>query len=69
MQPVPVTTNVVSSNPADDEVYSIQHYVTQLLVVGQWFSADTPSVSCSNKTDRHDISEILLRAALKHHDP
>ena len=26
MQSVPITTNVVTSNPADDEVYSIQHY-------------------------------------------
>jgi hypothetical protein len=27
MQSVPVTSNVVSSNPAHDQVYSIQHYV------------------------------------------
>jgi hypothetical protein len=27
MQSVPITTKVVSFNPADDEVYSIQHYV------------------------------------------
>jgi len=27
MQLVPVTTEVVSSNPAHTEVYSIQHYV------------------------------------------
>ena len=27
MQPVPITTNVVSSNPAHGELYSIQHYV------------------------------------------
>jgi hypothetical protein len=26
MQSVPITTNVVSSNPAHGEVYSIQHY-------------------------------------------
>ena len=29
----------------------------------QWFSADTP-VSSTNKTDRHDITEILLKVAL-----
>ena len=27
MQSVPITTNVVSSNPVYGEVYSIQHYV------------------------------------------
>jgi hypothetical protein len=35
MQSVPITTNVVSSNPVYDEVYTIQHYVIkvcQLLV-------------------------------------
>ena len=31
MLPVPITTNVVSSNPAHDEVYSIQHYVIKLV--------------------------------------
>jgi hypothetical protein len=31
MQSVPVTTNVVSSNPAHGEVYSIQHYVIQFV--------------------------------------
>jgi len=32
MQSMPITTNVVSSNPAHDEVYSIQHYVISLSV-------------------------------------
>jgi hypothetical protein len=32
-------------------------------VVGQLFSPDTP-VSSTNKTDRHDITEILLKVAL-----
>ena len=31
--------------------------------MGQWFSPDTP-VSSTNKTDHHDISEILLKVAL-----
>ena len=30
---------------------------------GQWFSPDTP-VSFTNKTDRHDIAEILLKVTL-----
>ena len=31
VQSVPITTNVVSSNPADGEVYSIQHYVIKFV--------------------------------------
>ena len=50
----------VSSNLVHGEVYSIQHYV---ITVCQWFSPGTP-VSSSNKTDRHDITEILLKVAL-----
>ena len=30
---------------------------------GQWFSPGTP-VSSTNKTDHHDIAEILLKVAL-----
>ena len=37
--------------------------VRQLLVTGRWFSSAT-SVSSSNKTDRHDLTEILLKVAL-----
>jgi len=37
--------------------------VCQWLVAGQWFSPGTP-VSSTNKTDRHDITEILLKVAL-----
>jgi hypothetical protein len=32
-------------------------------VTGQWFSPGTP-VSSTNKTDCHDITEILLKVAL-----
>jgi hypothetical protein len=32
-------------------------------VTGQWFSPGPP-VSSTNKTDRHDITEILLKVAL-----
>jgi hypothetical protein len=35
----------------------------QWLVTGRWFSLG-PSVSSTNKTDRHDITEILLKVAL-----
>ena len=33
------------------------------LATGRWFSPDTP-VSPTNKTDHHDIAEILLKVAL-----
>jgi hypothetical protein len=31
LQSVPVSTNVVSSNPAHDEIYLIQHYVIKFV--------------------------------------
>jgi hypothetical protein len=37
--------------------------VCQWLVAGQWFSPGT-LVSSTNTTDRHDITEILLKVAL-----
>jgi hypothetical protein len=56
---VPITTTIVSSNPAHGKVYSIQHYmikfVSDLRQVGGfirvlWF--------------RHDITEMLLKVTL-----
>ena len=37
--------------------------VCQWLAEGRWFSSDIP-VSSSNKTDHHDIAEILLKVTL-----
>jgi len=37
--------------------------VCQWLATGRWFSPGTP-VSSTNKTDCHDITEILLKVAL-----
>ena len=37
--------------------------VCQWLATAQWFSPGTP-VSSTNKTDRHNITEILLKVAL-----
>jgi len=51
MQSVPITTEFVSSIPVNGEVYSIQHYVIKFV----------RSVVFTNKTDRHDIAEILLK--------
>ena len=66
MQSVHITTNVASFNSAYGEVYSIQHYlitfVSDLRQVGVFFSG-TP-VFPTNKTDRNDITEILLTVAL-----
>ena len=63
---MPITTKVVISNPVHCEMYSIHHYVikfvSDLRQVGE-FSLSTP-VSPTNKTDRHDITEILLKVAL-----
>ena len=59
---MPITMGVVSSNPAHGEVYSIQHYVIKCVSHLRHVSG-TP-VSSTNKTDRHYITEILLKVAL-----
>ena len=48
---MPITTKVVNSNPADGEVYSIQHY-------GIKFVSDLQQVG------GHDITEKLSKVAL-----
>ena len=54
-------------NPAYGKVYSIQldiiKFVSDMQQVGQWFSQGT-LVSSANKTNCHDISEILLKVTL-----
>jgi hypothetical protein len=55
---VPITTDVVSSNLDQ----GVQHYVISLSV-----TCDLSVVytwSSTNKTDRHDITELLLEVAL-----
>jgi hypothetical protein len=37
-------------------------------MTGWWFSPDTP-VSSTNKTDRHNITEILLKVSLSTNQP
>ena len=60
---LPITTDAVSSNPTQ----TMQHYVIKIVSdlwhVGGFFFWGT-SVSSTNKTDRHDITEILLKVAL-----
>ena len=63
VQSVRITTKVVSSNPVHGEVYSISTFydkVFQSLATSRWFSP----VSDTNKTERHDIAELLLKVAL-----
>ena len=43
--------------------YNIIWYIWQWLATGLWFSPGPP-VSSTNKTDCHDITEILLKVAL-----
>ena len=56
----------MSLNPAHGEADSIQHYVIMFasaIRATGWFSVDT-LVSFTNITDRHNITEILLKVAL-----
>jgi len=53
VQSMPITTKVVSSNSAHGEVHLMQHCVIR-------FSP----VSSTNKTDLHNIAEILLKVQL-----
>ena len=66
MQLVPITTKFVSSNPSHGEVYPIQHYVIKFVndmrQVGAFFPGTLDS--STNKADRHDITEILLKVGL-----
>ena len=57
---MPITTNIVSSNPSQ---VKCTRYNIMWLAAGRWFSPGT-AVSSINKTDRHDITEILLKKLL-----
>ena len=58
VQSVPITTKVVSSNPADGKVYSMRHYVIKFVSDLRQVGGFLPSTpfSSTNKTDRHDIT-------------
>ena len=71
MQSVPITTYVVGSNLTHGKVYLIQHYVIKFVsdiwqVIGFLWVLGFPPLT--NKTDHHDITEILLKVALKQHN-
>jgi hypothetical protein len=63
IQSVPVTTDVVSSNLYQGEVYNIMWYILSV-TCDRSVVFSSSSVSSTYKTDRHDITEILLRVAL-----
>ena len=62
---MPIATDVLSSNTtkSEGEVYNIMWYSLSV-TCGRWFCPGPP-VSSTNKTDRHDKNEILLKVALK----
>jgi hypothetical protein len=61
MQSVHITTDV-SSN-LDQGECTLCDNVCQWLATNRWFSPGPP-VSSTNKTDHHDIAELLLKVAL-----
>jgi len=63
MQSVPITTDIVSSNLNQGKVYNIMWSSLSVACDSPWVSLG-PLVSSTNKTDRHDITETLLKVAL-----
>ena len=66
MKSMHITTNVVSSNTAHGGVYSIQHYVKKFVSDLQQVTGFLPGtpVSSTNKTEHHELAEILLKVPL-----
>jgi hypothetical protein len=65
MQLVHITNQSMCSNPVQARCtwYNIIYKYFQWLVAGRWLFPGTP-VSSTNKTDRHEITDILLKVAL-----
>ena len=68
MQLMSITTNIVSSKPFRRGVLDTTLIHVIKFAASRWFSPGTP-VSSTNKTDHHDITDILLKVALKHYKP
>jgi hypothetical protein len=68
VQPLPITTKVMSSNPVNGGVYSIQHYaikfVSDLRQVGGFLCV--LRFPPPTKLTRHDIPDIV-ESGVKHH--
>jgi hypothetical protein len=61
---MPITTNIVSLNADHFKLYSIHYvmkFVSDLRQIGGFHQV---LVSSTNKTDRHDITEKLLKVTL-----
>ena len=65
MQSIPITIKVVSSNPAEGEVYSIPHYVIKFVSNLQQVDGFLRVFRFPPPTTRHHhIAEILLKVTL-----
>jgi hypothetical protein len=66
MQSLPITTNVVNSNPVHGEVSSMQHYVIKFVSDLQQVDGFLRVLRFPPpiKLDCHDITEILVKVAL-----
>ena len=61
--PLSVHSVSITANSNPFMARSTQYNVRWYNLSGRWFSPGTP-VSSTNKTDRHDIAEILLKVVL-----
>ena len=59
---MPITTEVVSLNPAHGEVYSIQRYVIMWFAEGQWFLSWYSGFL-------HQLNCNIVESGIKHHNP
>jgi hypothetical protein len=64
--PISITTNIVTSNPTEEKCTQCKilwiKFVSDLQQFGGFYPG-TP-VSSTNKTDPHNITEVLLKVAL-----
>ena len=61
---MPISTKVLSFNPLYGVIHpTLSDKVYQWLAVGWWFSPGTQVLS-TNKTDHHDVTQILLKVVL-----
>ena len=59
---MPITIDFMGSTPAQGLEYNNHVMKFVRLAAGEWFSLGLP-VSSTNKTDLHDITEILLKVS------
>jgi hypothetical protein len=64
MRSVHISNNFVSSNIARGKDYAIQHNVIKFVSEFRQVGGFLRVLTSSNKTDRHNLTEILLNVAL-----